>query len=109
MWVRADRARSLRFDIDSPNATAASEGIRFGWDVPLTTEAAQVEVLFADAAMPQWAFDQGRAPADALADILATTTGLAFFPQCTGVGPTGLLPEGTTDPGFFEVDDIEFF
>ena len=88
---------------------AADEGIRFGWDVQLTEEATEVEVRFAQAAIPDWAVTQGRAPDDELQDILTTATGLSFRPQRVGRDGAGYLPEGTTDPGFFDVDEIEFF
>ena len=32
-----------------------------------------------------------------------------FQPVCNGRDSGGLLPEGTTDPGFLEVDAIELF
>jgi hypothetical protein len=110
MWVRADQPRVLRFDLDSPEESAAEEGIRLGWDVPITAEPTQIEVRFADAAVPTWAVDQGRDPGDDPQAILASVTGLAFHPQCAGrSGLTGQLPEGTTDPGFFAFDELEFF
>ena len=110
MWVRADQPRVLRFDLDSPEESAAEEGIRLGWDVPLTAEPTQIEVRFADAAVPGWAIDQGRDPGDDPQAILASVTGLAFHPQCAGrSGLTGQLPEGETDSGFFAFDELEFF
>ena len=109
LWVRADQARGLRFNIDSPESSAAMEGIRFGWDVQLTDQPTQVEVLFADAAVQEWAVTQGRDPGDDLQDILATATALVFEPQCLNRDATGFLPEGTTDVGFLHVDDIGFF
>lgn len=110
LWVRADRARALRLDLDSPAESAAIEGIRLGWDVPLTAEPTQIEVRFADAAVPGWAVDQGRDPGDDPQAILASVTGLAFHPLCAGRNnSTGQLPEGETDPGFFAFDELEFF
>ncbi|MBN2194638.1 MAG: CotH kinase family protein [Polyangiaceae bacterium] len=109
MWVRADQPRILRFDLDSPEESAAVEGIRLGWEVPLTSEPTQVEVRFADARVPDWAIDQGRDPGDDPQAILANVSGLAFHPMCVNRGSTGFLPEGETDAGFFAVDDLEFF
>lgn len=110
MLVRSDQSRTLRFNLDSMAETARMEGIRLGWDVPLTDEPTEVEVLLADAAVQAWAIDQGSDPGDDPAAIIRSVTGLVFEPQCIGRGDTsGQLPEGTTDAGFFEVDEIEFF
>jgi spore coat protein H len=108
--LKADQARTLRLDIESPNNSARDLGVRFGWDVPIGPTAQQVDVLFAEAQVPAWAVDQGVDPGDNLADILSTASGLVFHPQCVGRSDAdGQLPDGTTDPGFLEIDDIEFF
>ena len=107
--VKADQARTLRLDLESPNNSASSQGIRFGWDVPVSAEAATVEVRFADAAVQSWAVDQGSDPGDPLDAVLSTVTGLAFQPYCVGRDATGYLPGDTTDVGYLELDDIEFF
>lgn len=109
LWLRADQDRILRFDLDSIHSSGAMEGIRLGWDVPVTSEATQVEVRFADAAVPGWAVDQGRDPGDDPALIVATVNGLAFHPQCVGRGTTGQLPPGSTDAGFLAIDELEVF
>jgi len=36
-------------------------------------------------------------------------TAVVFEPQCLGRDTAGQLPDGTTDTGFIEIDDIEFF
>ena len=109
MRLKADKARTLRLDIESPNNSARDLGVRFGWDVPVGQTAKQVDVEFADALVPSWAVDQGLDPGDNLAEILATVSGIVFHPQCAGRADDGQLPEGTTDPGFLEIDDIEFY
>lgn len=102
--ARSNVARSLRFDIVSPNDSGNNDGIHFGWDVSLKPEVTQVEVLFAKAKIPGWAEDLG----DVLTDSLGSTTSLSFQPICN-YGVTGMLPEGTTDNGWIDVDDLEFF
>lgn len=102
--ARSNAARALRFDIVSPKDSLNDEGIHFGWDLSLKTDAMPFEVLFAKAKIPSWADD----PGDALTDILATTAFISFQPSCNS-GASGLLPEGTTDNGWIDVDDIEFF
>jgi hypothetical protein len=108
MWLRADVARTLRFDLDSPESSRASEGIRSGWEVPVSQEPRRVELLFQDAAIPSWAAADG--PSDDLQNILRTLSGVVFFPNCAGRDlATGQLGPGVTDPGFLEVDQIEIF
>jgi spore coat protein H len=109
LWLRADEARTLRLALDSPESSGANDGIRYGWNVSVTDQPTQIEVLLADAAIQDWAITEGRDPGDDLQDILATTTGLVFEPQCLGRDTAGQLPDGTTDAGFIEMDDIEFF
>ncbi|MBN1612147.1 MAG: CotH kinase family protein [Polyangiaceae bacterium] len=109
MWLKADQARTLRLDIESPNNSAREQGVRLGWDVPVGQTANQVDVKLAEAAVPSWAGDQGLDPGDNLADIVSAASGLVFHPQCAGRANDGQLPDGTTDPGFLEIDDIEFY
>lgn len=103
--ARADSARTLRVDIESPVYEAGNEGIKFGWEVAIGPEAQPVEVRFASAALPTWA----HATADVLANVLAKSEGLSFHPFCAGRTEAGQLPEGTSDPGHLELDDIQFF
>lgn len=104
--ARANAARTVRIDLMSPEHTRANEGIRFGWDVPLTANAEVFELLLADLALPVWATDD---PADDVAAVLSSVTGMAINAQCQGRLDTGFLPDGTTDPGSFVVDSIEFY
>ena len=106
MWVRADRPRNLRFDLDSPLSSRALDGIRLGWDVPVTEQAVQVEVLLSALAIPVWATPE---PADDPQEILRTLSALVFHPECAGRDASGQLGQGVTDAGFLEIDQIEFF
>ncbi|HMA91334.1 MAG TPA: CotH kinase family protein [Polyangiaceae bacterium] len=103
--ARSNAARTLRFDLISPNDSLNNDGIHFGWDISLKTEVATFEVRFADAKVPDWAKD----PGDQFTDILATTASIGFQPICNDRGATGQLAEGTPDNGWIEVDDIEIF
>lgn len=108
MWLRADGPRTLRFDLDSPESSRASGGIRSGWEVAVSDQPRLVELLFQDAAIPSWAVADG--PNDDLQNVLRTLSGLVFFPNCAGRDlSTGQLGEGVTDPGFLQVDQIELF
>jgi hypothetical protein len=62
-------------------------------------------VRFADAKVPDWATD----PGDDLHAILQTVTGVMFSPQCTDRDTDGQLPDGVTDDGWVDIDDIAFF
>ncbi len=104
--VRADRARSMRIDIDSPKNSAANEGVEFGWEVDrLTTTPTERSVRFAEATVPDWAND----PGDDLTEVLRTSTGIRFKPDCLGQDADGQLPDGTHDKGWVDIDDIVFF
>ena len=103
--VRSNQARTLRFDLISPNNTAANLGIQVGWDLPVTTTTSELTVQFANAKIPIWATD----PGDKLSDILQTVTGLAFQPICDNRDSSGQLPDGATDNGWVDIDDIAFF
>ena len=106
LTLRTDVPRVVRVDLDSRLYEAGTEGIRFGWDVAVSSEPLSVELHFADAGMPVWA----RATGDQLAAIRERVDALAFQPMCNGrEGGGGLLPEGTSDEGFLELDSIQVF
>ena len=103
--VRSDETRILRLDLDSPKNSAGNQGIAVGWDVKVDVATSTATVLFADAKVPSWATD----PGDSLAAILQSATDLSFQPKVNHVNASGHLPAGTTDNGWVDIDDIEFF
>jgi spore coat protein CotH len=103
--VRSNVARPLRINVISPNNSQGGKGIEVGWDTNIGTNTSTVSFLFANAKTPSWATD----PQDDLMTILRTVTGIQFMPQCVNRTSSGQLPEGTTDNGWVDVDDIEFF
>jgi spore coat protein H len=103
--ARSNVARTLRLDIDSPNYSAANEGIQFGWELPVGPTAKTFEVRFAEAKYPSWARD----PGDSLTTILQTANALMFQPLCVARDSSGQIPDGVTDNGWLDMDDIEFF
>jgi spore coat protein H len=107
--ARADAERTLRLEINTTLVSEDNGWLRNGWDVPIDDEADQFEVYFDDAAVPLWASDQGLDPGAPMADVLKNATGILFQPVCTGLNDHGYLPDETTDEGFVELDDIEFF
>jgi len=109
LTVRSSVARTFRVELESPAQTATTLGIRVGWDVPATTETKTFELLFAEAKVPSWAVAQGTDPKDDLSKIQSTVAGLAFHPYCLKRNSLGFLPDGVTDAGWVEVDDIQFY
>ena len=106
LTLRTDGPRVVRVDLASRLYEAGVEGIKFGWEVTTSSEPLSVELRFADAGLPVWA----RATSDQLATIRARVDALSFQPMCNGrEAGGGLLPEGTSDPGFLELDSIQVF
>ena len=103
--IRSNQARTVRFDINSPNNSAADQGVNLGWDLAVTTTSSTLTVLFANASVPIWATD----PGDSHTLILQTANGLTFQPICNSRDGSGFLPAGVTDDGWVDIDDIEFY
>ncbi|KYF58145.1 hypothetical protein BE08_33110, partial [Sorangium cellulosum] len=107
--ARADGARSLRFDVESPAQSEGITGVRHGWDVRLSAEPQLIELRFADMALPGWAIDQGRDPGDDVNDVRRSIIGLSFSPEVNGIRSNGFLGQGKVDSGTIVIDDVEFF
>ncbi|WP_438019083.1 CotH kinase family protein [Sorangium sp. So ce315] len=107
--ARADAARWLRVDVESPAQTNGIAGVRHGWDVRLSAEPQIIELKLADMALPGWAIDQGLDPGDDVSDVLASIIGLAFSPEANGIRSNGFLGRGKVDSGTIVIDDVEFY
>lgn len=106
LTLRTDSPRTVRIDLDSVLYEASVEGIKFGWEIVTSSTPLPVELAFADATLPAWARPTG----DQLPAIRQRVDALAFHPMCNNREAFGgLLAEGTTDPGFLELDAIELF
>ncbi len=80
-----------------------------GWDVSLTTQPQEVMVSFDTGTIPSWRLNQSPAPpATDRTAVYPSASGLKRRPQPQGIAPDGLFPNGVTDPGFVEKDDISF-
>jgi hypothetical protein len=108
-WARAEAARGMRFDVESPAQSEGLTGVRHGWDVRLTAEPTLIELRFADMALPGWAIEQGRDPGDDVNDVLRSIVGLSFSAEMNGVRANGFLGKDKADSGTIEIDDVEFF
>ena len=110
LTLRAEKPRIFTVSIDSAFATEKDGYLRPGWDIDITDEAAQYEVRFEDLVYPWWAEElYGITPASTVEQVLPAARGLQFQPLLAGVDEDGFLPEGTTDKGSVDIDDIEFF
>jgi spore coat protein CotH len=106
LQLRADQSRELRLELDSTYTTASDDWLRRGWGVAVSDVITEVEVRFEDAVLTSWGTD----PASTLEEVLSSVIGINFFLIGSGIDEeTGFLPDGTTDVGFLEVDDVEFF
>jgi spore coat protein CotH len=105
MLVKTDKPRNLRIDLESAEYEASNEGIKFGWEIPIGVEPQVVEVRFSAASLPFWA----RATSDERDHILSVVSGLTFQPFCAGRDAFGYLPQESTDLGYFQLDQVEFF
>ena len=102
--ARADQARTMRIDLESPAHSMGNAGQRFGWVVDLSVTAQTFDLVLGDATLPAWALPNP----DVLADILQQVVGLGFMPGVLGLDGQGFLGDGVSDPGWIEVEDIEF-
>jgi hypothetical protein len=105
LTLRTDVPRTVRVDLDSRLYEAGIEGIKFGWEIATSNEPLTVDLALADATLPVWAHPTG----DQLPVIRTLVDALAFQPMCNGRDASGLLAEGSSDPGFLELDAIEVY
>jgi hypothetical protein len=105
LHLKGDQPRTLRLDLESDQQTGASSGAKFGWEIQLTGDNQEVEVLFDDAELPMWATPVG----DDKSQVLQSVRGLTFSPLAEGRDDAGFLGTGVEDSGFLQIDNIEFF
>jgi len=104
MILRTDQPRVVRVDLESDLYQAAGKGIKFGWDVPVTNAPTAVDLLIDTAKLPSW----GTGTTDVLSNVRTHVNGIAFNPSPVGRDGTGYLGAGKSDPGYLEVDDVQF-
>ncbi len=108
MAVRGDNARTFGVYLDNSFATEADDYLKPGWDFEITEESATYELLVEDIDWPWWVGSSVE-PATAIEDVRGAVRGLQFQAYPVGVGGDGFFPDGTTDKGTVDIDDIEFF
>jgi len=101
--LAADRARSVRIDLESGLYQRGNEGLKFGWDVPVTPTPTTTELVLDLAAIPTWS-----TTTDDLATVRKAMSGLSFSPTPAGRDASGMLGVGQSDPGFLRIDDVQF-
>jgi spore coat protein H len=102
--LAADNIRTVRLEILSPSYADPEGGDRYGWSL-LASQSAQDYVL--DVSALTLADDSRQGPVP-VAHILEALSGLVFSPDARGRSEAGLLPAGTGDVGFVQIDDITF-
>ncbi|MBN2530137.1 MAG: CotH kinase family protein [Deltaproteobacteria bacterium] len=108
--ISADPPRPVRLYLaGNENADLGFSPIAFGWDLKPTRVVQQMEVRFADAALPDWAIATGESPSNSLQEVLTGLHGIVFSPASTEVNGHGILPKDVVDTGSVQIDDIEFF
>jgi spore coat protein H len=95
--------REVRIELGSPAYGSGTAG-RFGWRVRVPPGGGEFALWLADLQAPSWA----PLPEGLLEVVLAQVSALVFSPVPVGRGPSGLLPAGTADLGWLQVDDVEF-
>lgn len=101
--LAADRARTIRIDLESGLYQNGNAGVRFGWEVPVTATPTTIDLVIDTATLPPW----GKTT-DVLATVRKAMSGLAFNPTPEGRNAAGLLGPGKSDPGFLRIDDVQF-
>lgn len=101
--LAADRPRNVRIDLESSLYQAGDQGIKFGWEIPVSTTPTTIELVMDSAALPSWGMTT-----DVLAMVRKGMSGLAFNTTPEGRNALGLLGAGKSDPGFLRIDDVQF-
>jgi hypothetical protein len=104
MILRTDQPRTVRIDLESDLYQAPNKGIKFGWDVPVTSVPTSVNLLIDTAQLPSW----GTGTTDVLSHVRTHINGIAFNPAPLGRNATGYFGANKSDPGYLEVDNVQF-
>ena len=102
--LRADGPRGVRIDVESHRYPSDAAGVRYGWDVAVTSEPRTFTLAVRDLALPAWS----QAASVPQGEVLAHATGLSFHPQPVGRLDSGFFPPGGSDTGVLRIDDVEF-
>jgi spore coat protein H len=101
--LKADQERDVRIELDSRAYANPYDGVRYGWDVAVGTAPTTVS-LELTALVPR----AGETLADDPRAIIAAVRELIFQVNAHGLDSDGFFPPGGGDPGFLQIDDIEF-
>jgi hypothetical protein len=104
--VKADSARPVRVTLESSARNMSNVPInqRLGWDATATPAGVQMTLRAADARFAPWAPMPAEHPA---AEILEWVTRIYVGARAKGLDAGGLLPAGTADRGWLQIDDVE--
>jgi hypothetical protein len=101
--LRADAPRTVRIDVESRSYPSDDPALRWGWDVAVSPRARIATLELADLALPAWS----TAEPVPVERVLSRASALSFHPQPVGRLASGFFPRGRSDPGAFQIDDVE--
>lgn len=100
--LRTDQPRTVRIELESDLYQEPKKGIKFGWDVAATSSPTQVRLLLNNAKL------SAKGTTDVLSHVRTHVSGLTFNPSVVGRNASGNLGSGNSDPGYLEIDDVQF-
>lgn len=104
LLLRTDQPRTVRIELESDLYQTSNTGIKFGWEVAVTSLPTPVRLVLDNAMLPS----RAKGATDALSRVRTHVNGLSFNPSVVGRNASGNLGSGNSDPGFLEIDDIQF-
>lgn len=104
MLLRTDQPRTVRIELESDLYQSSNKGINFGWEVAITTTPTPVRLVLDNARLPS----RATGTTDVLSRIRSHVNGLTFNPAVVGRNASGNLGSGNEDPGYLQIDDIQF-
>jgi spore coat protein H len=104
LLLRSDQPRTVRIELESDLYQESNTGIKFGWEVAVTSSPTPVRLVLNNARLPFLV----KRTTDALSHVRTHVSGLTFHPSVVGRNESGNLGSGNSDPGYLEIDDVRF-
>ncbi len=101
--MKTDKPRNVRIELDGQKYKTSRH---LGWNnLPVTPQGVEVTL---DLDKMDYATYVTMPPGDNPADVRSAVTALMFTVDAKGLNAMGFFPDGVTDPGFLQIDDVEF-
>jgi spore coat protein H len=104
LLLRTDQPRTVRIELESDLYPQSNKGLKFGWEVAVTSSPTPVDLILDNARLPSSA----KGTIDALSHVRTDVSGLTFQPSVVGRNASGHLGSGKSDRGYLEIDDLQF-